>query len=412
MPEFLNLSPPKEALDKFLEAIPDDLILQSETIPTDQSLHRVLAAAVIAPHPLPAFARSTVDGYAVLASDTHGASSSLPAYLHLMGEVSMGQAAYVEVSKTEAALVHTGGMIPEGANAVVMIEDTQLVREGEIEVYKAVAVGQNVLQVSEDVQEGETVVEPGFKIRAQEIGGLLALGVTEVEVTRQPRVGILSTGDEVIPPDEQPGPAQVRDINSFTLSALIDKAGGLPIRRGIIPDQFDTLLKAAQQAHQEDDVVIITAGSSVSVRDLTADVIEALGKPGVLVHGISIKPGKPTILAVADRVPIIGLPGNPVSALVVAGLFLTPLIHHLLGLRGQIAIPKMKAKLSENIPSASGREDYLPVKVVVTKEGILAEPVFGRSNLIFTLVRADGLVRIPPEVTGLAKDAEVEIQLF
>jgi molybdopterin molybdotransferase len=412
MPEFLHLLPPSEALERFLQALPETSQVADELVRTLDALDRVTAKPVTAPHPLPPFTRSTVDGYAVRAANTYGASQSLPAYLRVIGEVQMGVATDLNLNSGEAALVHTGGMIPESSDAVVMVEDTQKAKGSEIEVLKPAAVGQNVLQAGEDVQAGETVLEDGIRIRPQEIGGLMALGVTEVSVARRPRVGILSTGDEVVSPESEAGPGQVRDVNSYTLSALVIKAGGEPIRRGIIPDQYEALHEAAQRAHAEDDVVVITAGSSVSTRDLTADVIETLGKPGVLVHGVSIKPGKPTILAVAEGIPLIGLPGNPVSALMVAGLFVVPAIHKLLGLREPLPTRIVPARMSTNVPSETGREDYLPVRLVSKEGQLLAEPVYGRSNLIFTLVRADGLVRIPPSATGLAAGAKVEVRLF
>jgi molybdopterin molybdotransferase len=264
----------------------------------------------------------------------------------------------------------------------------------------------------EDVKTGEIVLEAGMLIRAQEIGGMLALGVTDINVARRPRVGILSTGDEIVAPDEDVRAGQVRDVNTYTLSALVSRAGGEPVTRGIIPDRYDALFEAAKQAHAEDDVVIITAGSSVSARDITVDVLGTFGEPGVLVHGIAIKPGKPTILAVAEGVPMIGLPGNPVSALVVAGLFVVPLIKMLMGMERPALVPKVSAQMSINVASESGREDYLPVRLHITGDGLIAEPIFGRSNLIFTLVRADGLVRIPPEATGLSAGTEVEVRLF
>jgi molybdopterin molybdotransferase len=412
MPEFLELTNPSDALDQFLAAIPTVDMLPTENLPTEKALDRVLAEPIKAPHPLPPFDRSTVDGYAVRASDTFGASPGLPAYLRLVGEVQMGTPAAVVLSSREAALIHTGGMIPEGADAVVMIEDTQIARKEEIEILKPVAEGQNVLLTGEDVKRDEVVLETGTILRPQEIGGLLALGFTEVKVAYRPRVGIISTGDEVVPPEEEPALGQVRDINSHTLSALVTKTGGEPVRRGIIPDQYEDLIQAALLAHAEDDIVVITAGSSVSERDITVEVIAALGGPGVLVHGVSIKPGKPTILAVAEGIPVIGLPGNPVSALVVAGLFVAPVIRHLLGMERKTLVPKINARLSLNIASITGREDYQPVRVIRTADGYLAEPVFGRSNLIFTLVRADGLVRIPPEATGLEMGEEVEVLLF
>jgi molybdopterin molybdotransferase len=295
-----------------------------------------------------------------------------------------------------------------------MLEDTQLIDGSEIEVHRASGVGQNILLEGEDVQQGDIVLEPGTLLRPQEIGGLMALGMTSVSVAVSPRVGILSSGDEVVPPEIEPGPAQVRDINSHTLSAIIHRLGGKPILRGIVPDQHDALFEVVKQAHQEDDLIVITAGSSVSARDITGDVIQSLGEPGVLVHGISIKPGKPTILAIADDIPLIGLPGNPVSALVVGTLILAPLIRRFLGIQRVLPSPQVmaKAKLSVNVVSQAGREDYLPVRLQESKEGTLAEPVFGRSNLIFTLVRADGLIHIPPDATGLSAGTKVLVTLF
>jgi molybdopterin molybdotransferase len=412
MPEFLHLIPPSEALDRLFKALPESFQAEGEQVFTEDALGRVLAASVSAPHPLPPFARSTVDGYSLHAVDTYGATPSLPSYLKLIGEVHMGTSTEIAVGSGQAALVHTGGMIPEGADGVVKIEDTQAVGEDEIEVLKPVAGGENILTVGEDVRAGDIVIDAGEWLRPQEIGGLMALGVTEVLVARRPRVGIISTGDEVVPPDAEVSPGQIRDINSYALSALISRSGGEPIRRGIIPDRYVELLQTAQHAHSQDDIVVITAGSSVSIRDITGDVISALGEPGVLVHGVSIKPGKPTILAVADRVPIIGLPGNPVSALVVAGLFVVPLIRRWLGLKDPAIHPTIHAHLAINVVSETGREDYLPVRLVSTEEGFSAEPIFGRSNLIFTLVRADGLVRIPSEATGLSEGTEVQVILF
>jgi molybdopterin molybdotransferase len=412
MPEFLRLVSPSEALARLLARLPEGRRVEPEAIPTSEAVGRVLAAPVVAPHALPAFPRSTVDGFAVRAADTHGASPSLPAYLQVVGEVPMGRASDLKLSPGQAALVHTGGMVPDSADAVVMLEDTQSPRPGEIEVLKPSASGQNVIAAGEDVSPGESVLEAGVHLRPQEIGGLMALGIAEVRVARRPRVGILSSGDEVVDPESTPGPAQVRDVNSYALSALVVEAGGEPIRHGIVPDQMGALQEAARKALGVSDLVVITAGSSASARDLTAEAIRSLGEPGVLVHGVAIRPGKPTILAVADEVPVIGLPGNPVSALVIARLFVVPVIRRLLGERGPALPARWMARLSANIASEAGREDYIPVRLVVTPEGLVAEPVYGRSNLIFTLVRADGLIRIAPEVTGLSAGAAVEVTPF
>lgn len=412
MPEFLELLPPKAAMKRFLAAIPEREGQFHESVPTSEALGRVLGAEIRAEHPLPPFPRSTVDGYAVRAQDTYGASGSLPAYLSLVGEVPMGAPAELEVDQGEAVIVHTGGMIPAGADAVVMLEDTQRVDEREIEVLKPVSVGQSVLARGEDVKSGDIVVPAGRKLRAQEIGGLMALGVTNVRVAVRPRVAILSTGDEVVPPSTEPRFGQIRDVNSYTLQAIVSRAGGEPILHGIISDQFEDLLRAVERAHDRDDLVIVTAGSSVSTRDLTARVFQQMGEPGVLVHGISIKPGKPTILAVGGNIPLIGLPGNPVSALVVARIVVLPVIRLLLGDEQPEIESTVSARMTINVASETGREDYLPVSLVQRGGVLRADPVFGRSNLIFTLVRADGVVRIPPEATGLAAEEEVQVQLF
>lgn len=410
MPEFLELANPNEALRTFLEAIHGSP--RAERVRTEDTLDRVLLRDVVAPSPLPPFPRTTVDGYAVRASDTFGASPGMPGYLKVVGEILMGTVPELEIGEGQAVVIHTGGMLPSGADAVVMIEDTQAVDDTEIEVLKPVADGQNVLHEGEDVQPGDVVIQAGTRIRAQEIGGLLALGFGEVEVAEVPRVAILSTGDEVVPPSEEPAPGQVRDINSYTLSALVERAGGRPVRYGIIPDNAEALETIAKQAHSEHHMLLITAGSSVSERDITADVIAELGEPGILVHGIALRPGKPTILSLCDGVPVVGLPGNPVSALVVAGLFVLPAIRKLQGYRGPEWSPTISASLQTNVSSVAGREDWLPCRLIVTSDGLEAEPVFGRSNLIFTLVRADGLVRIPAASTGLDAGEEVEVRLF
>jgi molybdopterin molybdotransferase len=409
MPEFLNLIPLETALARLLEELGEAPAFRTETLPVDQALDRFLAQEIRAPSPLPPFNRSTVDGYAVRARDTFGANPSLPAYLRITDEVRMGTAPGRVLNPGETAIIHTGGMMPEGADAVVMLEDAQPSSAAEVEVLRPAAVGENVLMTGEDVEKDEIVLTTGARLRPQEIGGLLALGIARVGVLAKPRVGVISTGDELVHPDSDPGEAQIRDINSFTLAALVDRHQGEPILHGIVADDFDRVAGAVQKSHAEDDIVIVTAGSSVSARDITSAAIETLGLPGVLAHGISIKPGKPTILALAGGKPVIGLPGNPVSAFVIAGLLLPPILRRLLGVDMETATATVKAKLTTNIPSAAGREDYIPVKLTKRNENWFADPVHGRSNLIFTLVRSDGLIRIPPHATGLAAETTVEV---
>jgi molybdopterin molybdotransferase len=410
MPEFLELLPPPEALKRLLEHLPGHVV--PEEIETSLALGRVTAAPITAPQPLPSFPRATVDGFAVRAADTFGASDSLPAYLQVVGEIPMGVQPEIVLAPAQSALVHTGGMLPDGADAVVMVEHTQSVRPGEVEVMRAVAVGENVLKVGEDVAAGEQVIPAGVRLRPAEIGGLMAMGIVRVSVARQPRIGILSSGDEVVPPESAPLPGQVRDVNAFTLSALVVSAGGMPVRYGIVPDREEAMRQVAGRALAECEAVVVTAGSSASARDLTAQVINTLGSPGVLVHGVNVRPGKPTILAVCDGKAVIGLPGNPVSALVIAWLFITPVIETLLGLRQRRQLPGVPARLAVNLASQAGREDWIPVRLLPTAEGYLADPIFSKSNLIFSLVRADGLVRIPADATGLAAGEFVSVVLF
>lgn len=411
MPEFLELLPPRDALDLLLRHLPPPQIAAQE-VDSAQALGWVTAAPVISPERLPAFSRSTVDGYAVRAQDTFGASDTLPAYLALVGEVPMGSAPAFHLEPGKAALIHTGGMLPEGADAVVMLEYTQASRPGEVELLRAAAPGENILRAGEDVEAGQEVIPAGALLRPAEIGGLMALGILRVKVARPPVVGILSSGDEVIEPGQALRPGQVRDINSYTLSALVQKQGGTPRRCGIVPDQRDALRAAMRSALDECDLVVITAGSSASTRDLTAEIIGEMGAPGVLVHGVNVKPGKPTILAVCDGKPVIGLPGNPVSAFVIASLFVTPVIDHLLGLPAKRPRPSLWARLAVNLPSQAGREDWVPVRLRAGEPELLADPIFYKSNLIFTLAQADGLLHIPPDATGIESGAQVQVMLL
>lgn len=410
MPEFLNLKPPQEALETlFAQYAPH---VPGETIPVEDSLGRVVLESVTAPYPLPSFRRSTVDGFAVRAADTYGASESLPAYLPVVGEVPMGAAPDFHLEKATCALIHTGGMLPEGADAVVMVEYTQTAREDEMEILRTVAVGENVLQVGEDVQAGQVVIPAGARIRPAEIGGMMALGVSTVTVAARPRVGIISSGDEVVHPSEKIGPGKVRDVNSYTLQGLVRQAGGTPVLYGIVPDKREKMDAVLGKAHAECDLVVVTAGSSASARDLTSTVIESLGEPGVLVHGVNVRPGKPTILGVCDGKPVVGLPGNPVSALVIAGLFVVPLIHRMLGLSAAVFRPVVQARLKVNLASQAGREDWVAVRLEEASGEKFADPIFGKSNLIFTLARADGLVKIPADANGIAAGEQVQVWMM
>jgi molybdopterin molybdotransferase len=280
-----------------------------------------------------------------------------------------------------------------------------------VEVIRPVAPGENVIRTGEDVAEGQVVIEKGRLIRPAEIGGLVALGNMDLRVAKKVKVGIISSGDEVIAPRLQPRPGQVRDANGYSLAALVGRSGGEASHFGIAPDDLGALQALARDAHSNTDVVVITAGSSAGSRDMTADVINSLGKPGVLVHGINTRPGKPTILGVCAGKAVIGLPGNPVSALVNGYLFVVPIIEKLLGMLPHLR-PVTTARLAVNLASQAGREDWWPVRLHMEQDGYRADPIFGKSNLIFTLAAADGLLRIPPDATGLSAGDLVEVFLI
>ncbi len=414
MPEFLKLTPRPDALKVLLSHMrPQPMV---ERVKTENALGRVTAEAIKSPIPLPQFPRSTVDGYAVRASDTFGASESLPAYLHQVGEIHMGSSPGFDIHKGEVGLIHTGGMLPESCDAVVMVEYTQQVGADTVEIMRPAAVGENTIKMGEDVQVGEEVIHRGVRIRPAEIGGLLALGYLDLAVAKKPVVGLISTGDEVVSPESDVSLGQVRDINSYSLSALLERTGAIARRYGIYPDQEDKIQAIAVKALSECDAVAITAGSSASARDLTARVINSLGSPGVLVHGVNIKPGKPTILALCGNKVVIGLPGNPVSALVIAGFFLVPVVESLLGLHDVGTHTLTPARLTINIPSLAGREDWVAARLYLDptdeRPGYRVDPIFSKSNLIFSLVRANCLIRIPPDATGLSAGEIVEVMLY
>jgi molybdopterin molybdotransferase len=408
--EFFNVLPPDQARQVLLQRLTPQVVI--EPVPTSEGLGRITAGPIYAPEDLPAFPRSTVDGFSLRAADTFGASEGLPAYFTLVGEVPMGQGAAVSVGLGEAAVAYTGGMLATNADAVVMVENTQRVDDHTIEVVRPVALGENVVQVGEDVRQGDLVLSAGHPLRPQDLGGLTALGITCVQVARRPRVAVLSLGDEVVPPDITPAPGQIRDVNTYTIAALVRQAGGVPVPLGVVRDDYAQQLAAARRGLELADVLVFSAGSSVSVRDLTAEIINGLGRPGVLVHGLSLRPGKPAIVGLVDGKPAFGLPGNPVSAMIVFDLLVAPTIYYLAGCPQPPGPATTTARLARNIPSAAGREDYVPVRLRLENGERVAEPVFGKSNLIYTLIRADGLAKVPLDRGGLYAGEEVVVRLF
>ncbi len=390
--------------------------LHEESVEVASARGRVLSQPIVSKEDLPAFSRSTMDGYAVRAPDTFGATEALPAYLNIVGEIPMGAPASGLLRVQDAMKIATGGMLPDGADAVVMFEQTAPVDDRMIEVSRAVASGENVIQAGDDVQQGQVVLQTGHRLRPQDIGVLCGLGVTRVPVYRRPRVAVIPTGSEIVPPDQAVGPGQVRDINSYHLSALIEQTGGVADRYAIVPDDLAALTESVTRALTECDVVVLSGGSSVGTRDLTAEVLSRLGGPGIVVHGVAVKPGKPTICAVVRRTPVFGLPGHPAATVIGFDLFVRPVLRLLSGLRdipeSSLRRPIVRARMTRSVSSAAGREDYIRVAVVMEAGQVLARPILGKSGLIRTLVDAHGTVVIPEEIIGLEKGEEVEVALF
>jgi molybdopterin molybdotransferase len=384
-----------------------------ETIPLGETNGRVLADDVTADLDLPGFSRSTMDGFAVPAASTFGASEANPAYLEIVGAVAMGETPPFSVSAGQAVRIATGGMLPPGADAVVMVEHTDILDETTIEVYKSVAPGQHMIAAGEDFPCGETVLGAGIRIRPQETGLMAAFGKEAVHVFRRPRVGIISTGDEVVPVSDVPGPGRIRDINSHSLSGLVAASGGIPKTYGIIKDNFDSLRDACCRALEETDTVMISGGSSVGVRDFTVGVLGSMPESEILVHGISISPGKPTILARAAGKAVWGLPGHVVSAMVVYSVVVRPFIESLAGLSGPDRFRlKVPARLSRNVSAAQGRIDFIRVRLHRSEGTLRADPVLGKSGLINTMVRADGLIEVDMNTEGLDSGAMVDVMLI
>lgn len=381
----------------------------AETVPLAGALRRIPAEPVTAPHPLPGFARSTVDGYAVRAADTYGASEGLPGYLSVTGAVRMGSEPGVTVGPGTAVVMPTGGVLPPGADAVVMIEYTAQALPGTIEVVRPVAPGEGVVRADEDAATGDEIIPGGRPLRPQDLGMLAAAGVTSVRVHARPVVTIFSTGDEVVPPQTQAlKPGQVRDATASALTGLVADGGGTPVLGGIVRDDPGALEDALREALPSSDMIVISAGSSVGVRDETAGAVARLGPPGIWCHGLAIKPGKPTLLAECDGIPVMGLPGNPRSALVVFRLIGIPLLHLIGGCTRPPPEPSTRARLARDLASATGRLDVVQVRV---SDGV-ATPVFGLSALLSVLTVADGYIVIPEEATGLDAGTELDVTLY
>ena len=377
---------------------------ESETVKTPDALGRVLSTDIISDENVPGFNRSTVDGFAVLASDTFGCSDSIPAVLTVVGEVLMGESADHQLTPGTCVIVSTGGDIPSGTNAVIMLEHTEDYGSGMVGIHKPAAPGNNVIFKGDDVSTGDVVLQEGIVLTPHDIGILSSLGLREVNVKIEPTIGIISTGDELVSPYKVPERGQVRDVNTQMLQAAVKRFGAHGKVYGIIKDDEEELREVVLSAARTCDIVLISGGSSAGARDLTAHIIETEGE--LLLHGIAMKPGKPTILGIIKSKPIFGLPGHPVAAYLVTELFVRPLITMQMG--AKIKQYTTKAKLAEAISSNHGREEYIAVRLV---DGI-AYPVRGKSGLITSLTGVDGYICVPRDCEGLAKDTDVIVKFF
>ena len=403
----LHVKTPEEALGIIREAFTADKP-PCIGVSIQEALGQTLAENIVSDKYVPDFTRSTVDGYAVFARDTFGSSESIPAILQLSGEIKMGEDAARPLGRDTCVSVPTGGSIPDGADAMVMLEHTEVYGDGTIGINKPVAPGDNLIFRGDDVSPGKNLFKRGHVMTPHDIGSLAALGITKVTVSRKPVVGIVSTGDELIDFTKTPEKGQIRDVNSVMLEAVIVKAGGQPRLYGIIRDDEEALSVAMTQAVSDCDAVLISGGSSVGTKDATARIIETKGH--LLFHGIAMKPGKPTILGNVDGKPVFGLPGHPVASYIVSQLFVRPLLGFLTGRKEKDH--HITANLSEAMPSNHGRAEYIGVILENAEDGVTARPIHGKSGLITSLADSDGYICIPRDCEGLTKGAKVSVKLW
>jgi molybdopterin molybdotransferase len=388
--------------------------LETESVRLQDAWGRVVASDLVIQGDMPPCDRSTMDGYALQAKDTFGASEGSPALLEVTGEVLMGETPATAAKPGEAVKIPTGGMLPEGADAVVMVEHTQFIDEHTLQVYRSVAPGENVMQQGEDLKAGEHILKQGQLLRPQELGLLALVGNEHVTVYRQPKVGIIASGDEIVPIDATPTIGQLRDTNTYTATALTRQAHALPYSLGVVKDNLDELSEKLSAGLQTCDVVTVSGGSSIGTRDLTIQAIESIPDAEILVHGVAVSPGKPTILARAGAKIIWGLPGHQVSAMVIFMTLVIPSLWRLAGRRDwedPYGHP-LKAVASRNIPSAQGREDYVRVSLHEENGTLIATPLFGKSGVISTMVKGDGLLKIPMDSEGIQEGEGVEVWPF
>jgi len=386
--------------------------VRDELVPLSEAYNRVLATDVVSPHDIPPFNRSTVDGYAVKSADTFGAEEDRPKALKPVGKVSVGEAPRVRVQKGTTAEIVTGAPVPDGADAVVMVEHTER-KDKAVLVRASVSLGENVMKAGSDIRKGETVLKGGAMLSPYEIGVLAAVGSATVKVFRRPRVAIFSTGAEVVEPRKPLVEGKIYDINAHALSASATECGGQPLNMGIVQDEVKQMTTALKKALSAADIVITSGGVSVGPTDIIPKVLDKLGKPGVIVYGIAIRPGKPVTIAVIKDKPVFSLPGHPASSLLTFHLFVRPALLQMAGKKEESQLT-VKAFTSERLFPSRGRRTYVTVTLKKNSAGrIVASPVpTGLSGAITTLAKADGFTVIHESQQFIEKDEEVEVELF
>lgn len=407
---FLRVLSLSEAQELLLGFQPVD----TETVELEDASFRVLAEPIKAAQDMPEFDRSTMDGFAVRAADTFGATESTPGMLRIVGEVLMGEIPDIPIKKGETARIWTGGALPKGTNAVIMVEHTEQLDENTVEIAKAVAPFDNVVRRGEDFKDGEILLDKGRRLLPQDVGLMAAMGRTRVTVYRKPVVGLISSGDEVVPIDREPPAGCIRDVNRYALTAMIRESHGSVAWIGIAPDSLPALASLMDRALNGSDLVVISGGSSMGSRDHVIEAIQAYADAQILLHGVSLSPGKPLILASVHGKPVVGLPGHPVSAMVCLEQFVTPLIRRIEGEGSARPFlrPALRAILGRNCPSREGRTDFIRVRLRQEKNTVVALPVPGKSGMISSMVRAQGFVRIESDCEGLYKGDPVTVHLF
>jgi molybdenum cofactor synthesis domain-containing protein len=407
--KLISFDEAKQMIDNELQLEP----VGSEVVPLGSALGRVLSSDVESLVDVPPFNRATVDGFAVKAADTFGAEEHSPVALKLQGVVEIGEKPHLSVSKDEALRIATGAPVPDGADAIVMVENTAE-KKKEVQVYRAVAKNENVMKAGSDIRKGQVIFREQTRLNSRQVGVLAALGFAMIPVLKRPRIGIISTGAEIVKPGEHLLPGKIYDINAYTLASAIAESGGRAVDFGIVRDDDDEALKKVlRKALTATDAVVTSGGVSVGPKDVVPKVLDSLGKPGVIIHGVAVKPGKPLAVALLEGKPVFALPGNPTSSLLIFHLLVHPVLLQLAG-RESGGLCVVNAKLSRRVFSAKGRRTYVTVSLSKGKDGeLVASPVAsGQSGAITTMAMAEGYVELPENVPFIEEGQSVRVILF